>query len=88
MMPSAWTQSLYELLFWRGLRDCQACFTFAFELHRHRGDGLSVENGQEHLSGDEVQVSEVGMRSVKLNTDRHGSLGERRGWRICHLYLG
>ena len=86
MMPSAWAQSLYELLFWRKLRDCQTCFAFAFELHHDGGDGLIIENGQDHFSSDEVQVSEVGMRAVKLNVYRHGSLGERLGGRIYDWY--
>lgn len=77
MMPSAWAQRLYELLLWRKLRDGQTGFAFTFELHHNGGDGLIIENGQDHLSSDEVQVCKVSMRSIKLNVHRHGSLGER-----------
>lgn len=76
-MPSAWSQRLYELLLWRKLGDGQTGFAFALKLHHNGGDGLIVENGQDHLPSDEVQVCKVGMRSFKLNVHRHGSLGER-----------
>lgn len=78
-MPSAWAQCLHELLLWWKLRDGQTGFAFALELHHDGGDGLIIEDGQDHLSGDEVQVGKVGMRSIKLNVHRHGSSsgGER-----------
>lgn len=90
MMSSAWAQRLDELLLRRKLRDSQPGFAFAFELHHNSGDGLIIENGQEHSSGDEFQVRKVSMRSIKLNVHRHGSLGsgEEKGVCMYACYVG